>query len=188
MQNAAAARVLVVVADGSESLEAVTVINVLRRGGLEVQVAGIGPDRVIAGTRGIRFVADVRHADVADQPWDLLVLPGGEPGARALAAHAPLIDQLRARLAANQPVAAICAAPALVLAAHGLLAGRRATGYPAFRAQVPDWQDQAVVSDGALITSQGPGTAIAFALALLERLSGRETRNAVAGALLVDAL
>ena len=185
MPNAAASRVLVVVADGSESLEAVTVINVLRRGGVEVQVAGIGPDRVIAGTRGIRFVADVHHADVAEESWDLLVLPGGEPGARALAAHAPLIAQLRARLAANQPVAAICAAPALVLAAHGLLDGRRATGYPTFRALMPDWQDQAVVDDGVLITSQGPGTAIAFALVLLARLAGRETRDSVAGALLV---
>lgn len=188
MQVPAVPRVLVVVADGSESLETVTVVNVLRRAALHVQVAGIGPEPVIAGTRGIRFVADVGFAEVAGQAWDLVVLPGGEPGARALGKHAPLIELLRTRLSADQTVAAICAAPALALAANGLIDGRRATGYPAFRALMPDWQNEAVVSDGALITSQGPGTAIAFALVLVERLAGRETRDAVAGALLVDAI
>lgn len=179
------APVLVVVAHGSESLETVTIVNLLRRAELAVTVASIETTTVIDGTRGIRFMADELLADLDRQPWSMVVLPGGAAGAEALGCHPPLVAMLEARSAAGQPIAAICAAPALTLAANRLLEGRRATCYPAFRAQLPNYVDQAVVRDGPFTTSPGPGTAIAFALDLIEQLSGKARRDAVATGLLV---
>ncbi len=177
--------VLVVVAEGSESLETVVIVNLLRRAELAVTVASIDDCLLIDGTRGIRFMADARLVDVIHQPWSQVVLPGGAGGAKALGGHAPLIALLQARLAADQPIAAICAAPALALAANGLLDGRQATCYPTFRDVLPVFVDAPVVRDGTLTTSQGPGTAIAFALDLIEQLAGRARRDQVAGGLLV---
>lgn len=177
--------VLVAVAHGSESLETVTLVNLLRRAGLDVTVASIEASTQIEGTRGIRLIADALLVDVIDAPWQLVVLPGGADGARALGRHAPLIRLLEARNEADQPIAAICAAPALALAANGLLDGRQATCYPSFRDQLPTFVDAPVVRDGPITTSQGPGTAIAFTLALIEQLAGRGCRDQVAAGLLV---
>ena len=179
------APVLVAVAHGSESLETVTIVNLLRRAGLVVTVASIEASTVIEGTRGIRLIADALLAEVIDAPWQLVVLPGGADGARTLGRHAPLIRLLETRNEADQPMAAICAAPALTLAANGLLDGRQATCYPSFREQLPTFVDAPVVRDGPFTTSQGPGTAIAFALALIEQLAGRDARDQVAAGLLV---
>jgi len=175
---------LVVIANGSESLESVTAINILRRAGIEVTVAAVGGDLMVIGTRDILLLATVRHADIAHQHFDLIVLPGGELGAKALAAHAPLIQQLREQRLAHRWTAAICAAPALVLAAHGLLDGKQATGYPAFREALLHYVDLPVVVDGHTITGQGPASAMAFALACVERLVGAPGRREVAQALL----
>lgn len=177
--------VIVPVAHGSESLETVTLVNLLRRAEIAVQLASIESDLMIDGTRGIRFAADVAFDADAAFAAPLLVLPGGEPGARALGRHVALIRVLEARKQADRPIAAICAAPALLLAAHGLLDGIAATGYPAFRDLLPMWVDEPVVVDGPFTTSQGPGTAIAFALALIEQLSDRPRRDQVAAGLLV---
>ena len=175
---------LVVIANGSESLEAVTAINVLRRGGVTVTVAAVGDALSVTATRDILLLASVRHADVAQQTFDLIVLPGGEAGAKTLGAHAPLIQQLQEQRRAHRWTAAICAAPALVLAAHGLLDGKQATGYPAFRDALLHYVDLPVVVDGHTITGQGPAQAIAFALACVEKLMGEARRREVAQALL----
>lgn len=180
--------VLVVAAHGSESLETISIVNVLRRADLAVTLASIESGTTIDGSRGIGFNADCLLADVIEESWSVVVLPGGAPGATALGRHPPLVAMLAARVEADQPIAAICAAPALVLAANGLLDGRRATCYPmpAFKDLLPTWVDAAVLRDGPITTSQGPGTAIAFALDLVEQLSDRARRDAVAAALLVD--
>lgn len=177
---------LVVIANGSESLEAVTIINVLRRAQVEVTVAAVGEALTVTGTRDILLLATVRHADVAQQHFDLIVLPGGEGGAKALAAHAPLITQLGEQRRAHRWTAAICAAPALILAAHGLLDGKQATGYPALRDALLHYVDLPVVVDGHTITGQGPASAIAFTLACVEKLMGEACRREVAAALLTS--
>lgn len=179
--------VLIPIADGSESLETVTVANVLRRGGLDVTLAAIGREREVRGTRGIRLLADALFDEVAGRSYDAIVLPGGEAGARALGAHALLIEKLKAQRLAHRWLGGICAAPAFALAPHGLLDGKQATCYPAFREQLLHWVDQAVVADGHCLTSQGPATAIAFGLALVEKLAGSAKRHEVARALLAEA-
>lgn len=186
MKHARPSGVLVAVAHGSESLETVAIVNVLRRAELEVTLASIEADLVIAGTRGVRFAADKLLLDARDHVWQMIVLPGGEKGADALGRHVPLIEMLYAQDEAGRDIAAICAAPALTLASHHLLDRRRATCYPAFKARLPNYVDQAVVGDGHVTTSQGPGTAIPFALALVERLAGRPLRDQVAAGLLVQ--
>jgi len=175
---------LVVIANGTESLEAVTLINVLRRASIEVTVAAVGDALSVAATRDIMLLAKVRHTDIASHHYDLIALPGGEQGARALSAHAPLIQQLREQRLAHRWTAALCAAPALVLAAHGLLDGKQATGYPALRDALLHYVDLPVVVDGHTITGQGPASAMAFALMCVEKLTGEAKRREVAEALL----
>lgn len=174
---------LVVVADGSESLETVTIVNVLRRAGVKVTLAALG-NSPVAGTRGIALMPDTHYDIIASQTFDLIVLPGGENGAKALGAHAPLIEKLRQQRLAHRWIGAICAAPAFALAPHGLLDGKQATCYPAFRDALLHYVDLPAVSDGHTVTGQGPASAIAFALLLVEKLCGDQPRREVAEALL----
>ncbi len=172
-------RVLVPLAEGFEELEAVTIIDILRRAGIEVVVASLASNPVI-GAHGIRLAADTPLAALAEQDFDMIALPGGMPGADHLK-NDPRIGGLVRRLhAAGRPVAAICAAP-MVLAAAGVLDGRRATSYPGFLEDAGGATvvGDAVVVDGGVITSRGPGTALDFALALVEALEGRGAREAI---------
>ncbi|MBL6751024.1 MAG: DJ-1/PfpI family protein [Nevskia sp.] len=172
--------ILVPIAHGSESLETVCVVNVLRRAELEVTVASIESELTVTGTRGIRLTADRRFLDTGGQRFDMIVLPGGEKGSEALGRHAPLIERLQQQDDDRRWFAAICAAPALALAPHHLLDGRQATCHPAFRGRLPKFVDEPVVRDGHVVTSQGAGTALAFALKLAELLAGIEKSRAVA--------
>lgn len=176
--------VLVAVADGSESLETVALVNVLRRGDLDVCIASIGKSLEVQGTRGLRFMADARLAELDGREFAAIILPGGEAGARALGGHAPLVERLKQQRLAHRWFGGICAAPALALAPHGLLDGKKATCYPAFREHLLHWVDQPVVVDGHCITSQGPATAIAFGLEWLGQLAGPERQRKVAEAML----
>lgn len=180
-------RALIAVADGVEDLECVTLIDVLRRADVEVLVASIEERRMITCARGTRLTADAMLVDVLAQDFDLIVLPGGMPGAQHLADFEPLAERVRKQAKAGELFAAICAAPALALQSYGVLKQRRMTCYPAFsdRLNGCTFVDEAVVVDGNCITSQGPGTALAFALTLVEQLVGRGTRNEVAKAMLV---
>lgn len=174
-------RVLVPLAEGFEEIEAVTVIDLLRRAGIEVVTAGLdsGP---VAGAHGIVVAPDTTLDAVLDHAFDMIALPGGMPGAANLAADTRLSAFLRRLADDGQFTAAICAAPG-VLAKAGLLAGKRATSFPGFLspASAPGTilSEDPVVVDGKVITSRGPGTAIDFALALVESLEGTETRSAV---------
>jgi len=180
-------RALIAVADGIEDLECVTLIDVLRRADIEVLVASIEERRMITCARGTRLTADAMLVDVLAQDFDLIVLPGGMPGAQHLADFEPLAERVRKQAKAGELFAAICAAPALALQGYGVLRQRRMTCYPAFSDRLSGctFVDEAVVVDGNCITSQGPGTALAFALTLVEQLVGRGTRTEVAKAMLV---
>jgi protein deglycase len=172
-------RVLVPLAEGFEELEAVTVIDILRRAGVEVVVASLG-ESPVTGSHGIRIAADTPLAALVEQDFDMVALPGGMPGAEHLKKDARIAEIARRLAAKGRPVAAICAAP-MVLAAAGLLDGRRATSYPGFLkdAAKTTVTDEAVVVDGGMITSRGPGTALDFALQLVETLEGAAARGRV---------
>jgi len=174
-------RVLVPLAPGFEELEAVTVIDLLRRAGVEVVTAGLA-DGPVRASRGVVVVPDTTLDRVADDDFDMIVLPGGLPGADHLNADPRIHRILRRTAAAGGYAAAICAAPK-VLADAGLLDGRKATGYPGVldRLNLPRTEllQRAVVTDGRIVTSRGPGTAMDFALELIERLLGKTKRDEV---------
>ena len=178
-------RVLVPLAQGCEELEAVTVIDLLRRAGIEVVTAGLAAGPVRA-SRGVVLVPDSTLDAVAPQDFDMIVLPGGLPGADHLNDDPRLRQMLQRAAAAGRYTAAICAAPK-VLASAGLLDGRQATAYPGVldRLNLPRTEvlQRAVVTDGHVVTSRGPGTAMDFALELIERLLGRPKRDEVEAAL-----
>lgn len=184
------ASVLIPLAQGCEELEAVTVIDLLRRAGITVVTAGLDGQPVTA-SRGTVLVPDTTLDSALGDTFDMVVLPGGQPGADHLAQDGRIAHLLQDMAGAGKYTAAICAAPK-VLASAGLLDGKRATSYPgALQAgSVPgmDYSDQAVVMDGTVITSRGPGTAMDFALQLIETLAGPEKRDEVERGLLRPAV
>ncbi len=180
-------RVLVPIADGTEEMEAVCIIDILRRAGAEVTVASVDGLQVTA-SRGVKLVADTLIAGCTDEIYDLIAVPGGMPGAEHLRDCPVLAALLRAQSAAGRRYAAICAAPVVVLQHHGLLAGRRATCHPSFALQLHDPQsvEERVVVDGPCITSRGPGTAVEFALELVAQLYGAEKAQQVGAAMVTQ--
>ncbi len=181
-------RVLVPLAQGCEELEAVTIIDLLRRAQIEVVTAGLAPGPV-TGSRGTVLVPDttldeaLRH----EREYDMIVLPGGQPGATHLEHDPRILALLRKMALAGKFTAAICAAPK-VLAVAGLLDGKRATNFPGTldAAVFPKIQldTRPVVQDGRVITSRGPGTAMDFSLALIELLAGKAVRDKVEAGLM----
>jgi len=179
------ARILVPLAEGFEELEAVTIIDLLRRAEIDVVTAGLmeGPVRA---SRNTVLVPDTLLESVMDQAFDMIVLPGGLPGAQRLEQDKRIHALLERHRAEDRFIAAICAAPK-VLARVGLLEGKAATGYPG----AVIWEDfpevkllqASVVVDGKVITSRGPGTAMDFALQLIESLVGEAKRDEVETAL-----
>ncbi|WP_096085719.1 DJ-1 family glyoxalase III [Agaribacterium haliotis] len=180
---------LVAIANGSEEIESSTVIDVLRRAQVEVTVASVEKQKTICASRAMRIEADCLIADCSDQRWDVIVLPGGMPGAERLGQCDELIALLREQFASKRLVAAICAAPAVVLAQNNLLSQFRATCYPAFMEQLKSsarsCSEDNVVIDKHLITSRGPATAMAWSLSLVSLLCGEEKATELAKALLV---
>lgn len=179
------AKVLLPLAEGFEELEAVTIVDILRRGEIEVVVAGLheGPVR---GSRHTVLLPDTVLAAVMDDSFDMMVLPGGLPGSTNLNKD-PRIHALLQRLTLEgKGIAAICAAP-LVLAGAGLLRGKKATSFPGALSQKNlegvEYQESGVVVDGRVVTSRGPGTAMDFALTLVEILMGKPKRVEVEGKL-----
>lgn len=175
------ANVLVPLARGCEELEAVTVVDLLRRAGISVVTAGLD-DQPVTASRGMVLVPDMTLDEALGQDYDMVVLPGGLPGADYLDKDDRLAGLLKQMAASGKYTAAICAAPK-VLASAGLLNGKRATSYPGVlqSVNVPgmDYVEQAVVTDDKVITSRGPGTAMDFALELIEVLVGTDTRTEV---------
>lgn len=174
-------RALVPIADGTEEMEAVCVIDILRRAGADVTVASVDGLQITA-SRGVKLVADRLIADCANETYDLIALPGGMPGAEHLRDSTVLTELLKRQRQEGRPYAAICAAPVVVLQHHGLLSGRYATCHPGFadRLDNPDSVASRVVVDGTCVTSRGPGTAVEFALKLVELLYDAEQAKEVA--------
>ncbi|WKT60339.1 DJ-1/PfpI family protein [Microbulbifer thermotolerans] len=177
-------RVLVPIADGSEEIEAVTIVDVLRRAKAEVTLASVMPERRITASRGVGIEADCLLQDCATGNWDMIAIPGGMPGAEHLHNSAPLIELITDQLKSGRWLGAICASPAVVLGRHGLISDYRATCHSAFRdeltGQVKETSNDAVVIDRNLITSQAPGTAMDFALSLVGALFSAEVEKEVA--------
>ena len=179
-------KALVPLAPGCEEMEAVTLIDILRRGGVEVISAGLekGP---VTGSRGVRLIPDCDLDDIDAGQVDLVALPGGIPGADHLAEDARIGRILRRMTETGKLVGAVCAAPK-ALVRHGVLQGRTATAYPGVLATEghADISDQAVVRDGTVISSRAAGTAMDFALELVEALQGRDVRLEVERGLIRD--
>ena len=171
--------VLIPLAQGCEELEAVTVIDILRRGGITVVSAGLDATPV-RGSRGTMLVPDTTLDEALKQSFDMVALPGGQPGTNNLKADARIIALAQRMAQQDKYVAAVCAAPS-VLAMAGLLDGKRATSFPGSLDEFPkvNRENAVVVEDGKFITSRGPGTAMDFALTLVERLAGRAKRDEV---------
>lgn len=185
------AKVLLPVADGSEDIETVTLIDVLRRAEIEVTLASVTADTGVTLARGTRLIADTRLDALDDTlEFDAIVLPGGMPGATALRDSAALAERLRRQRERQGWIAAICAAPGVVLASHDLVRSHDVTGYPAFQAALMEagghLSQRSVVEDRRLITSQGPATAMPFALRLVQVLIDRSTAARIAEGLLTD--
>jgi len=168
------ASVLVPLAQGCEELEAVTIIDLLRRAGIVVTTAGLDKQKVTA-SRGVVLVPDTELDIALEQDYDMIVLPGGLPGADHLDNDPRLRERLISMASTGKMVAAICAAPK-VLASTGILEGKKLTCYPGV---LDNSEGTAVVEDGNVITSRGPGTAMDFALSLIEKLVGKEKRDEV---------
>jgi len=184
-------RVLVPIGDGSEEIETTCITDTLARFGAEVVIASVMPDKsnlVCNMSRGIKVLADVHISEVSNSSFDLIALPGGMPGAEHLRDCTELIDMLKKQKMDNKLFAAVCASPAVVFASQGLMEGTAGnTCYPAtpFTEKLEKPSEDEVVVNGCMVTSQGPGTSLKFAIKLGELLYGKEKADEIASAMLV---
>ena len=174
-------KVLVPIADGTEEIEAACIIDVLRRAGAFVTVASVDSLQITA-SHGVKIIADKLISDCTEIVYDLIALPGGMPGAERLRDSKELELMLKRQQREGRLYAAICASPAVVLQCHGLLGKRKATCHPSFAKQLDntDAVTSRVVVDDECITSQGPGTALEFAIKLVEMLYNEQKAKEVA--------
>lgn len=180
---------LVVLAAGAEEMETVIVVDMLRRAGVTVTVAGLAGEAAVTCSRGLIITPDTSLAGAVEGGplYDAVVLPGGGQGAEALAASKEVGEVLKEQEAGGRIIAAVCAAPTALLA-HGIARGKRLTAYPAFKAQLEGcytYTEEAVEVDGSLVTSRGPGTSFQFGLELVKLLVGGEKAGEVAKAMLL---
>ncbi|MCG8707132.1 protein deglycase YajL [Brenneria sp. 4F2] len=185
------ASALVCLAPGSEETEAVTTIDLLARAGIQVTIASVASDGglEITCSRGIRLLADAPLVAVADRHFDVLVLPGGLQGAECFRDNPVLVECIRQTHREGRVVAAMCATPALVLEHHQLFPVGNMTGYPALKDHIATdkWMEKRVVYDPRvnLLTTQGPGTSMDFALKIIDLLLGKEKAAEVAAQLIL---
>jgi 4-methyl-5(b-hydroxyethyl)-thiazole monophosphate biosynthesis len=180
-------RVCVLLAKGFEEVEAVTPIDYLRRAGAEVLTVGIDSLQV-QGAHGITLTAQTELSKIQSDEFDCIVIPGGGPGSAAIAADGHCVAFIRRHAVANTLIAAICAAPALVLGeACGLLTGIRFTCYPGMESRVPGgiFTEGRVVTDGQFISSRGPGSAGEFSVAIVRNLMGNRVADQLVAAVLL---
>lgn len=179
---------MVIIADGTEEMEAVIAIDVLRRAGVQVTVAGLVGKDPVKCTRKVLITPDKALSEVKEQKFDVVVLPGGQPGANSLAASDEVGAVLRAQHDAGRFVACICAAP-IALKSHGIAPGIQLTSHPSVKQKLIEggykYSEGRVVAADRVITSRGPGTAFDFALKLVELLVGVEKVKEIAAAMIV---
>lgn len=179
---------LVVLADGFEEMEAIAPVDVLRRAGIRVTVAGLS-DRIVKSSRGLSVQAEMLLKDYQEDLPDVVILPGGLPGSENLAKSSQLAVFIQKMHDAQKLIAAICAAPARVLAPIGVLDGKKATCYPGCEADFSSrtvYSKDRVVVDGNIITSQGPGSALEFSLEIVKCLAGKEIANLLQAKMLIQ--
>ena len=172
-------------ATGTEEVEALATVDIIRRAGLPLQIVSITGEPIVTGAHGIRVEADALIEDIDFSIADMLILPGGMPGATNLAAHQLLNEQIMEHAATGKPLAAICAAP-LVYGRLGLLAGKRATCYPGFEGELAGatYTAALVEQDGQFITGKGPAAVFEFGYAIVECLKDRATADALRNGML----
>ena len=180
-------KILVPIADGTEMIEALSIVDVFRRAGVRVDLASVG-EKITTSSHNVRIEADKLISECLDEEYDLVAVQGGIPGAYNLQKSEPLVTILKRQNAANRLYGAICAAPAVVLDHHSLLTGKKATCHPLFIAEIDGETlgEMTVVTDGNCITSRGAGTAMEFALELLGLVMGEEKKREVAKGLALD--
>ncbi len=173
-------KVAICMADGCEEIEGLTVVDVLRRAGIDIDTISITQEPYTTGSHGIPFCNDKLISEINWAEYDGIVLPGGIPGTPNLAANGDVCEALKFFAKEGKLLAAICAAPS-VLGGLGLLEGKKATSYPGFEEKMPGciYQTDEVVVDGNIITSRGMGTAIAFALAIVEYFTDKASAQAL---------
>lgn len=181
-------KVLICLADGFEEIEAITIIDVLRRAELDVTVAGVS-GKSVNGAHGVKVEADIELSKYKDSP-EAVVLPGGMPGSQNLG-ESPLVAEIIKKANKDKKIlGAICAAPAMAFAKHGILDGKRATCYPGFEQHFQSstkFSSERVVVDGNVITSRGPGSALEFALELVSQLADKKKAAELREGMLVKA-
>lgn len=170
-------------ANGHEEVEALMVVDLLRRAGLDISTVSITGSKMVTSSHNVTYEADLLFSEVEGNLVDLVVLPGGLPGTTNLLEFEPLMDMVRAHNEAGKYVAAICAAPS-ILAELGILDGKRGTSYPGFGTKIANYVEEPVVVDGNVITGRGLGAAIDFGLKLIELLVDKEKADAVSAAIM----
>ncbi len=180
--------IFVFLATGFEEIEALTPIDVLRRAGLNVQTVSVMDELIVSGAHGVPVVADKMFADIHPEDAEMILLPGGLPGATNLDAHPGLSEMILSFAAEGKPLAAICAAP-LVLGNRGLLEGKKATCYPGFETYLTGaaYTANLVEVDGNFITGKGPGAAMEFAFAIVEKYCGAAMVQELKQGMMIEA-
>ena len=180
--------IFVFFADGFEEIEALAPVDILRRAGLSVKTVSVMDEQVVAGAHGVPVLADVMFDEINAEDAEMILLPGGLPGAINLDAHQGLSQMVLDFAKEEKPLAAICAAP-LVFGNRGLLEGKKATCYPGFETYLKGAQYTAalVEKDGNFITGKGPGAAMEFAFAIVEKYCGMDKVNELKQGMMIQA-
>ena len=180
--------IFVFLAEGFEEIEALTPVDVLRRAGLSVQTVSVMDEQIVDGAHGVPVLADKMFAEINPEDAEMILLPGGLPGATNLDAHEGLGQMIQDFAKEEKPLAAICAAP-LVFGNRGLLQGKKATCYPGFETylQGAEYTAALVEKDGNFITGKGPGAAMEFAFAIVEKYCGIDKVNELKQGMMIQA-
>ena len=179
-------KALIPLADGFEDIEAVSIVDVLRRGGVEVVTASLADGPSVRSAHGIQMVADALLPDVLEKEYDAIILPGGGEGTHNLSECEPLLERLRRQKAEGGLVCAICAAPT-VLELADVIEDESVTCYPSCTPQMGrPVESVPVIADGQIITGQGPGSAMLFSLVVLAHLTDERTAHGVANGMLAE--
>ncbi len=178
-------RVVVILADGFEEVEAIAIIDVLRRAEIHTVIAGLHDNQVISA-RNVKVIPDTVIDTIKADDFDMIVLPGGQPGSDNLNADPRVKELIRSFSEKGKFMGAICAAP-YVLANAGVLTGKRATSYPSYKDKLGNvrYEEKSVVVDGKVLTSRGAGTALAFGLAIVEKLISKDKALKIKDSMLV---
>ena len=179
--------ICIFLADGFEMIETLTPCDILHRAGLDVRLVSVSGKDFVRSTHGVDIKADLALSDLDPNAIDMMILPGGMPGAKNLYESKPLLELLMRHAEAKKPIAAICAAP-FILGKCGLLRGKSATCYPGFEDDLIGAHHTpcSVVVDGNIITAKGMGVSLDFALAICELLCGKDKRDEIARAIMYE--